>query len=119
MATSADEFIDLAAELIGDEFAAFASDALFERGDDFDYDTQTYSAPESQTKKCIRLEYDSSQIEGLIAVGDYMLIAEYQLFDWEPSPDDTFVTFGGVKSQIKKVTVDPASATIILQVRPL
>ena len=118
MATSPREFIELASELIGDEFEAFASDAIFERSTGFDYATQTDTL-DTQTKPCIRLEFEARQIGGLIAVGDFMLIAEYQPFDWQPSPDDTFVTFGGSKSQIKKVTIDPASATIIVQARPL
>lgn len=118
MATLPSEFIELAAELIGDEFAAFVGDAVFERSTGFDYATQTDTV-DTQTKPCIRLEYESNQIGGLIAVRDFMLIGEYQPFDWEPSPDDTFVTFGGKKSQIKNVDIDPAGATIILQARPL
>jgi len=115
MATLPAEFIDLAAELIGDEFAAFAKNAVFERSTGFDYVTQTGTLV-TQTVPCIRLEYDEKQIGGLITVGDFMLIGEYQLFDWKPSPDDTFVTFDGLKMQIKNVSIDPAGATIKFQV---
>lgn len=118
MPTLPTEFIELASELIGDEFAAFAKSAVFERSTGFDYETQAYTLV-TQTVPCIRLEYDAKQIGGLIAVGDFMLIGEYQLFDWKPSPDDTFVTFEGAKMQIKNVTIDPAGATIKLQARPL
>lgn len=118
MATFPSEFIELAAELIGDEFAAFASDAVFERTTGVDYETQTETT-ETQTLPCIRMDYESQQIAGLIAVGDFMLIGQNKLLSWQPSPDDTFVTFGGLKHQVKNVKIDPAGATIIMQVRPL
>ena len=118
MATLPDEFIELAAELIGDEFVAFAKSTVFERSTGFDYETQADTLA-TQTVPCIRLEYEARQIGGLVAVGDFMLIGEYKLFDWKPSPDDTFVTFDGLKMQIKNVSIDPAGATIKLQARPL
>lgn len=118
MATFPSEFIELAAELIGDEFEAFASDAVLERATGVDYDTQS-ETKEVQTLSCIRMDYESQQIAGLVAVGDFMLIGQNQLLSWQPSPDDTFATFDGLKHQVKSVKIDPAGATIIMQVRPL
>ena len=118
MATFPSEFIGLAAELIGDEFAAFATDAIFEQSTGYnpDADEETF---QTQTVPCIRMDYESQQISGLIAVSDFMLIGQYQLFTWEPSEDNTFVTYGGKKCQVKNHRIDPAGATITLQVRPL
>lgn len=119
MATLPSEFIALASELIGDEFSAFAVSTLIEKAGTFDYGTQTYPTV-STTIPTIVLEFKSSQFDGqLIKVGDYMLVGEYQLLGYEPSPDNCTTTRDGVKCEVKRVMVDPAKATVIMQVRPL
>lgn len=119
MATQPSEFIGIAAELIGDEFAPFASDAVINQTTGFDYATQTNTA-QTQTQPMIRLEYSTKQVDGqLIKTGDVMLMGEYQLFDWEPSPDNTEVVYRSVTYELIMVpSIDPASATIILHCRP-
>lgn len=117
MATLPQEFIDLAAELIGDEFAAFASDAVIVRTGSFDPDTQT-APTESQTIPMIRIEFKESSFNGqLVKVGDYMLIGEYQKLAWLPSADNSTVTHGSIVCNLVRAETDPANAAIILHVR--
>ena len=123
MATLPQEFIDLAAELIGDEFAAFATPCVFTQSSGWDEDAQ---APVTRTKSVpmIRLDYKHSQFDGaLIKDGDYMLIGEYQKLNeggfWEPSPDNTKTLHDGIMGEVKTVTTDPAKATLLVQVRAL
>jgi len=117
MATLPEEFIDLAAELIGDEFAAFAGDCVITRGTGFDPDTQTETT-QAQTIPMIRLEFSERSIDGsLVKVGDYMLIGEYQKLSWVPSADNTKTLHDGITCNVVNVETDPAKATIVLHVR--
>lgn len=117
MATLPQEFIDLAAELIGDEFAAFASDCVITRSTGFDPDAQSYTTV-SQTIKMIRLEFSERSIDGsLVKVGDYMLIGEYVKLSWLPSADNTKAVHDGITSNVVRAETDPAKAAIILHVR--
>ena len=119
MATLPSEFIELAAELIGDEFAAFRKDASITKVTAFDYSTQT-GGEINQVQPMIRAEYSQSQIDGtLIKTGDIMLIGEYQLFEWTPSPDNTTIIYDGESFAIRPFKIDPADATIIIQCRPI
>lgn len=117
MATLPQEFIDLAAELIGEEFAAFAPDCVITRGTGFDPDTQTETT-QTQTVPMIRLEFSERSIDGsLVKVGDYMLIGEYVKLSWLPSADNTKTLHDGITSNVVRAETDPAKATIILHVR--
>lgn len=117
MSTQPQEFIDLAAELIGDEFAAFATDAVIAQDQGFDYDTQQ-PLQRTQSKPMIQLEYKETQFnDQMIKAGDYMLIGQYQNFEWDPSPDNTTVTHGGKVGAVKWIDIDPAKATIIIHMR--
>ena len=122
MATLPQEFIDLAAELIGDEFAAFASDCVITRNTGFDPDTQTETTQtettQTQTIPMIRLEFSERSIDGsLVKVGDYMLIGEYVKLSWIPSADNTKTLHEGITSNVVRAETDPAKATIVLHVR--
>lgn len=117
MATLPQEFIELAAELIGDEFAAFASDAVITQTTGFDYATQMPTT-RAQTIKMIRLEFNEKQFAGeLVKVGDYLLVGQYRLLSWLPSSDNTTLVHDGITSQIVRVTTDPAKAAVFLHVR--
>lgn len=123
MPTTRQEFIDLAAELIGDEFADFRGDAVIDQATSSSYASQS-STEQQQTRQMIPLEYKENQIDGtLVKTGDIMLIGEFQLFEWTPAPDDSFVTFSlepyDKKYTIKNTDIDPAAATIVLQCRPV
>lgn len=116
MATLPAEFVELAAELIGDEFAAFATNAVIVQTTGFNYATQT-PATQSQTIPMIRLEFNERQFnDALIKVGDYLLIGEYAKLTWVPSTDNTTVTHDGINSTVVRVETDPAKATIMLHV---
>lgn len=117
MATLPQEFIDLAAELIGDEFAAFAPDCVISRSTVFDPDTQSYTT-ETQTIPMIRLEFSERSIDGShVKVGDYMLIGEYIKLTWIPGADNTKTVHEGITCNVVNVETDPAKATIVLHVR--
>lgn len=117
MATLPAEFVELAAELIGDEFAAFASACVMSKAGAWDDATQT-ATQTTQSIPMIRLEFKESQFNGeQIKVGDYLLIGEYANLDWEPSADNTTTTHDSIAGLIKNVAIDPAKATIIIQVR--
>lgn len=116
VATLPAEFVELAAELIGDEFAAFASNAVIVQATGFNYATQT-PATQSQTIPMIRLEFREVQFnDALIKVGDYLLIGEYAKLTWVTSTDNTTVTHDGINSTVVRVETDPAKATIMLHV---
>jgi hypothetical protein len=120
MATIPQEFIDLAAELIGDEFAAFAVSTVINRYGSASYQSPAGSVSATSTIGTIALEFTKNQFDGqLVKVGDYMLIGQYQLMSFEPSPDNCRTVRDGVTAEIKTVAVDPAKATIILHVRPI
>jgi len=117
MATLPQEFIDLAAELIGDEFAAFASPCVMTRSTGFDPDTQTETS-ETQTIPMIPGEFSERSIDGaLVKVGDYLLLGEYQELSWMPSADNTKTLHEGITCNVVRADTDPAKAVIILHVR--
>jgi hypothetical protein len=119
MTTIKSEFVELAAELIGDEFADFSSDAVFIQNTGVDYASQLPST-RTQTIKMIRVEYTSNQLsDNLIQVGDVMLIGQSALMSWPAKVDSTTITHDAVKYSIKKIDIDPAGATLICQCRPL
>lgn len=119
MATLPAEFVELASELIGDEFSAFAPSATITRATGFNYTTQL-PATQSQTIPLIRLEFKETQFNGAqIKVGDYLLIGEYAKLSWEPSADTTTVLHDGITSQVVNFETDPAKATALIHVRRL
>jgi hypothetical protein len=117
MTTLRSEFVELAAELIGDEFADFAYDCVLVNATGWDNATQT-ATTETQTIKAIRLEFKQSQFDGQsIMVGDYMLIAERQPITIGIKPDSTECTYRGEVLDIKPTNIDAADAVIIFHVR--
>ena len=117
MTTLRSEFVELAAELIGDEFADFAYDCVLSNVIGWDNATQT-ATTEAQTIKSIRLDFKSSDFDGQkIMTGDYMLIAEFQPITVGLRPDSTQCTYRGEALDIKDTIIDPADATIVFHVR--
>ena len=118
MSTIPQEFIDLAAELF-EEFADFADDCVLLNVTGWNNITQT-ATTETQNIKAIRIDYKARDINGeSVQINDYMLIAEFTPITIPVRPDSTTCTFKTEKLQIKNVTIDPAGATIIMQVRRL
>lgn len=117
MTTLRSEFVELAEELIGDEFADFAYDCVLINATGWNNATQT-ATTETQTIKAIRLDFKSSDYDGQkIMVGDYMLIAEFQPITVGLRPDSTECTCRGEVLDIKDTMIDPADATILFHVR--
>jgi len=117
MTTLRSEFVELAAELIGDEFADFAYDCALVNVTGWNNATQS-ATTEAQTIKAIRLNFKQSDYDGQsILIGDYMLIAERQKITVGIKPDSTECTYRGEDLIIKSTKVDPADAAIIFQVR--
>jgi len=117
MPTLKSEFVELAAELVGDEFADFAIDAVFTQTTGWDQEAQEAAARE-QTVPAIRIDYQTNQVDGdLILNGDFMLIGEYQKLAWEPKGDNTVINYEGSSLQMVKLNKDPANATFIIQAR--
>lgn len=78
-------------------------------------ETKVFQTPELSF---IRIEYDVKQVDGqLIQASDFMLIGEYQSLSIAVAVDKTTLIYKNENYQIKNVDVDPADATIILQVR--
>lgn len=117
MTTLRSEFVELAAELIGDEFADFAYDCVLTNATGWDNSTQT-ATTETQTIKAIRLDFQSKDFDGQkIMVGDYLLIAEFQPITIQLRPDSTECAYRGESLEIKDTAIDPADATITFHVR--
>jgi len=117
MSTLRSEFVELAEELIGDEFADFAYDCVLVNATGWNNATQT-AATETQTIKAIRLEFGAKDFDGQkIMASDYMLIAERQPITVGIKPDSTECTYRGEVLNIKSTNLDPADAAIIFHVR--
>lgn len=120
MTTLKSEFVDLANELIDDEFADFQSSTVINQYGTFDYDTQTAAVTATSTTGTIRLEFETRQFDGQkVLVGDYMLIGERAELSFVPRPDNCKCTRDGATLDIIRVEIDPADATFMLHVRPL
>lgn len=119
MATTKTEFWGLAAELISGEFVDFTETTVLNVLGEFDYGTQTSPIEFTASIPMIRYDYKVNQYDGeKIKIGDYMLIGEFQLLAFEPSPDNTQVIYDGAEVNLNRVEIDPAGASVILHVRP-
>ena len=111
------KFQALAAKMIGNKFADFAGDCILSNAGVWNPTTQSQT-PEKQTIKAIRTTFTEGQFNGQsILVGDYRLVAEYQKITIPVSVDTTSCTFNGEVYRIVSVVIDPAEATITMQIR--
>jgi hypothetical protein len=119
MSTTKAEFWDLAAELIRGEFADFTETTVLSVFGPFDYNTQSAPIEFSASIPMIKYDYKVNQYDGeKVKIGDFMLIGELQLISFEPSVDNTKVTYNGEEVNLNRVEIDPAGASVILHVRP-
>lgn len=119
MSLTPDKAKAIAKKLIGDKFAAFAADCVLLNVTGWNDATQT-ATTETQTVKAIRIDYKARDINGQsVQVNDYMLIAQFSPITIPVRADSTTCTFKTEKLQIKNINIDPAGATIIMQVRRL
>ena len=127
MPTLKSEFVDLAAELFGDEFADFAQSCNFTKTyNDGAYDPVTETTtggtpPVVEAIDCIRTEYNASQYDGVnIQIGDFKLLAQVAQFSAiTPRADNVTVNVDGFECQIVTAEKDPADAVWTIQVRRL
>ena len=120
MSTLRAEFVELAAELIGDEFADFAYPCAMGNGGLFVYATQSYSGADTDSISMIRLDFKSTQFDGQrVMINDYMLIGEKQKLKsgFVITPDQTSATYRTETLQVIDVMSDPADAAIVIHVR--
>lgn len=119
MAITKNKFQKIAKKLLRGVFKDFLEVCPIYNVTGTDYATQTetkeYQTPEISF---IRIDYDQKQVDGqLILANDFMLIGEYQLLSIEVKVDESTIVYKGENYQIKNLDIDPADASIILQVR--
>lgn len=119
MATRA-SFQTLANKLINQTFADFRDDVVFQQMGTFDYDSQTTPVIATSTLKGIRLEFSASQFDGQsVQVGDYKIVLEQQLVNFDVRADNVNMTFNGKDVSIINISEDAARAALFIQVRDL
>lgn len=124
MTTTRSEFIDLADELIGDEFADFGVSSTVVKTTGWDDTAQTATSISSDAFYLIPLENKKSQFEQQnIQVGDLVTIGQRQKIIRSGSLfafglDNSHVVYGGVNHSIINFYIDPAEATVEFHLRP-
>lgn len=118
MATTKQEFVDLADELF-EEFADFVSPGVFELTTGFNRQTgEKTNIPQTvdgiQTKVSLKV-FEARNVQ----IGDYMQVYRKRFFEWLPEIGKTIVTMKGIKQQIVDIKYDPADAAVFLHVRRL
>lgn len=124
MPTLKSEFINLADDLIGDEFADFGVSSTVVKSTGWDDTLQISTTISSDAFSLIPLESKKSQFEQQnIQVGDLVTIGQRQkiirsgsLFTF--GLDDSHVVYGGVNHSIVNFYIDPAEASIQFHLRP-
>jgi len=119
MATRA-SFQALADKLINQTFADFRDEVVFNQMGTFDYDLQTTPILDTSVLQGIRLEFAKSQFDGQsVQVGDYKIVLEQQLVDFDVRADNVNMTFNGKDVSIINISEDAARAALFIQVRDL
>ncbi len=119
MPVSKKKFQKIAKKILNGVFKDFLEPCPVYNVTGINYASQTETT-ETQTPvlSFIRIDYESKQVDGqLILANDFMLIGEYQVLSIEVKVDQSTIVYKGENYQIKNVDIDPADATIILQVR--
>lgn len=122
MATTRQEFIDLADELF-EEFSDFQKEGTFTKilATDFNTGAQNDALlPEdyTQTVDGIEISFNERIFDRSLArEGDYIQIYRYKFFTWLPEIGKVKLNFDGIKIEIINIKIDPAKATLFLHVR--
>lgn len=124
MTTLKSEFIDLAEELIGEEFADFGVSSTVVKSTGWNDLAQSDSTVSSDSFYLIPMESKKSQFDQQnIQLGDLVAIGQRQkitrlssLFDF--GLDNSHVVYGGVDHTIVDTYLDPAEASIQFHLRP-
>lgn len=111
-------FQALADKLINQTFSDFRDDVVFQQMGDLDYDSQTTPVLATSSVKGVRLNFDKSQFDGQsIQQGDYKIVVEQQLVDFDVRADNVEMTFNGKPVEIVKVKGDSARAANFIHAR--
>lgn len=124
MTTLKSEFIDLAEELIGEEFADFGVSSTVVKSTGWNDLAQSDSTVSSDSFYLIPMESKKSQFDQQnIQLGDLVAIGQRQkitrlgsLFDF--GLDNSHVVYGGSNHSIVNFYIDPAEASIQFHLRP-
>lgn len=113
-------FQALADKLINQTFSDFRDDVVFQQMGDLDYDSQTTPVLATSLVKGVRLNFDKSQFDGQsIQQGDYKIVVEQQLVDFDVRADNVKMTFNSKDVSIINISEDAARAALFIQVRDL
>ena len=124
MTTTKAEFVDLAAELISDEFLDFGISSTVVKSTGWNDLVQSESRISSDSFLLIPIDNKSSQFDAQnIEIVDLVVIGEYQKITREGAlfsfgVDNSHLVYGGINHSIIDTYIDPAFATIQMQIRP-
>ena len=119
MATLRAEFQELADELINGEFADFKKPLVLTQVGEWDQDTQSVVGASTDNIAGIRLEFESSEIDGgKVQADDYKIILVTQdARNVDLNSINFECVFDIIKVNIKNIEHDPADAATTLHVR--
>lgn len=119
MAITKKKFQKIAKKMLSGVFKDFLEACPIYNIRGINYETQREEKEyQSPVVSFIRIDYEAKDVDGqLIQSKDFMLIAEYQALSIAVNVDTSTLVYKNENYQIKKVDIDPADATIILQVR--
>ncbi len=116
MATTKQEFKDLADELINDEFAGFRQALIITSGGAYDPVTEAYSGATQRTYQAIKFGVDLIDWQGTDAQQSDTGAVYTRVDTFVPSVGD-YYTLGGVAMSIIAIKLDAADATVKLVLR--
>jgi hypothetical protein len=116
MATTKDEFKDLADELINDEFADFRQSLVITSGGNYDPLTETVTGATSHTYQAIKFSVNLADWQGTDVQQSDTGAVYTRAESFVPSVGD-YCTLGGLAMSIVAIKLDAADATVKLVLR--
>jgi len=116
MSTTKQEFKDLAAELIDDEFADFRQTLVITTGGTYNPASESITGATQHTYSAIKFAVDMVDWQGTDAQQSDTGAVYTRIDSVMPSVAD-YVTFGGVAMSITAIKYDAADATVKLTLR--
>lgn len=116
MATTKQEFKDLADELINDEFADFRQALVITSGGTYNPVTESYTGATQRTYQAIKFSVDMIDWQGTDAQQSDTGAVYTRIDAFAPSVGD-YCSLGGVAMSIIAIKLDAADATVKLVLR--
>ncbi len=116
MATTKQEFKDLASELIDSEFADFRQALVINSGGTYNPVTESYTGATNRTYQAIKFSVDVVDWQGTNAQQSDTGAVYTRIDTFVPSVGD-YCTLGGVAMSIIAIKLDAADATVKLVLR--